>query len=240
MRRLDNTFQEFVDSIQTARDDGEFERTAARSAARLGFRWFAYLRILDGAPKLISSYPKSWTSRYFDLHYERLDPVVQRARLDHDVFGWSGTAAPPGTKDQRRLFEEAASFGIQKGVTIPIRADFGGVAAFTLASDDRSLHPERLIASSKDMLRLVGVYFHVYLAARQLTGQAPAASPLLSQRERQCLAWAARGKTTSDTAVLLGISPRTVAFHLDNTRRKLDATSIAQCVAEAIRRRLLT
>jgi LuxR family transcriptional activator of conjugal transfer of Ti plasmids len=241
MKRLDNALQEFVDSIQTARDDREFERTAACVAARLGFRWFAYLRIVEGAPKLISSYPKSWTSRYFDLCYERLDPVVQRARLDHDLFGWTGgVAVPLGTKDQRRFFEEAASFGIQGGVTMPIRGGFGGIAAFTLASDNRDLRPERLITSSKDVLRLIGLYFHTHLAARQLTGQTSTVNPVLSQRERQCIAWAARGKTISDTAVLLGISPRTVTFHVENARRKLDATSIAQCVAEALRRRLLT
>jgi LuxR family transcriptional activator of conjugal transfer of Ti plasmids len=240
MKRSDDAFQEFVDSIVTARDDQDFERVAARAAARLGFRWFAYLKIVDGAPKLISSYPKSWTSRYFDLHYERLDPVVQRARLDHDLFGWtSGVAVPQGTKEQRRFFEEAASFGIQGGVTIPIRGGFGGIAAFTLASDDRGLRPERLIAHSKDVLHLVGLYFHAHLAARQ-SRQAPLADPVLSPRERQCIAWSARGKTASDTAVLMGISPRTVTFHLENARRKLDAASIAQCVAEALRRRLLT
>jgi LuxR family transcriptional regulator, activator of conjugal transfer of Ti plasmids len=240
MKRSDDAFQELVDSIVTAHDDRDFERIAARAAARLGFRWFAYLKIVDGAPKLISSYPKSWTSRYFDLHYERLDPIVQRARLDHDLFGWtSGMAVPQGTKEQRRFFEEAASFGIQGGVTIPIRGGFGGMAAFTLASDDRGLRPEHLITSSRDVLHLIGLYFHAHLAARQ-SRQTPLADPVLSPRERQCIAWAARGKTASDTAVLMGISPRTVAFHLENARRKLDATSIAQCVAEALRRRLLT
>ncbi|WP_065754440.1 autoinducer binding domain-containing protein [Bradyrhizobium paxllaeri] len=240
MKLSDNAFQEFTDSIVTARDDRDFERIAARVAARLGFRWFAYLKIVDGAPKLISSYPKSWTSRYFDLHYERLDPVIQRARLDHDLFGWtSGTAMPQGTKEQRRFFEEAASFGIRGGVTIPLRGGFGGIAAFTLATDDRGLCPERLITNSNDVLHLIALYFHTHLAVRQ-SRQAPLAAPVLSPRERQCIAWAARGKTASDTAVLMGISPRTVAFHLENARHKLDATSIAQCVAEALRRRLLT
>ena len=240
MKRIENALQEFADAIATARDDRDFERIAARAAARLGFRWFAYLKIVDGAPKLISSYPKSWTSRYFDLHYERLDPVIQRARLDHDLFGWTSSAAmPQGTKEQRRFFEEAASFGIQGGVTIPIHGGFGGIAAFTLATDDRSLCPERLITSSRDVLHLIGLYFHAHLAARQ-SRQTPLADPVLSPRERQCIAWAARGKTASDTAVLMGISPRTVAFHLENARHKLDATSIAQCVAEALRRRLLT
>jgi LuxR family transcriptional activator of conjugal transfer of Ti plasmids len=36
--------------------------------------------------------------------------------------------------------------------------------------------------------------------------------------------------------VLVEIAPRTVAFHLENARHKLSAASIAQCVAEALRR----
>ncbi|PIT00344.1 hypothetical protein TSA1_05905 [Bradyrhizobium nitroreducens] len=241
MKRLDRAFQDFVDSIELAHNDVEFERTAARTTLRLGFRWFAYLRIADGTPRLISSYPRSWSSRYFDLRYQQLDPVIRRARLDHDLFGWTGGAmVRAGTKDQRTFFEEAVSFGIRSGVTIPIRGGFGRMAAFTLASDEDRLHPDRLIATSGHILRLIGLHFHTHLAARQLTADVPPVSPVLGQRERQCLAWAARGKTVSESALLLGISPRTVAFHLENAKRKLDATSIAQCVAEAIRRRLLT
>lgn len=241
MNSIEHSFQEFVDAIQTANDDDSFERVATRVTQRLGFRWFAYLRIVEDAPKLISSYPNSWTSRYFDLHYEQLDPVVRRARLEHDVFSWgSGAPKPAGTREQRKFFEEATSFGIESGITVPIRGGFGRMAAFTLATDDRAMRPEQLIAKSKDVVQLVGLYFHTHLAARLGAGSGqPDADGVLTQRERQCLAWAARGKTVADTAILVGIAPRTVAFHLDNARRKLGATSIAQCVAEALRRRLL-
>jgi LuxR family transcriptional activator of conjugal transfer of Ti plasmids len=114
------------------------------------------------------------------------------------------------------------------------------MAALTLATDDRAMRPERLMANSKDVVQLVGLYFHTHLAARPGTEcDQPDANGVLTQRERQCLAWAARGKTVADTAILVGIAPRTVVFHLENARRKLGATSIAQCVAEALRRRLL-
>ena len=195
MSSVENSFQEFVDAIQTAHDDDEFERVATRLTQRLGFRWFAYLRIVEDAPKLISSYPKSWTNRYFDLRYELLDPVIRRARLEHDLFSWgSGAATPAGTREQRRFFEEATTFGIQSGITVPIRGGFGRMAAFTLATDDRLMQPERLVAKSRDVVQLVGLYFHTHVAAR-LAGESdqPDIDDVLTQRERQCLAWAARG-----------------------------------------------
>ncbi len=241
MNSIEHSFQEFVDAIQTANDDDSFERVATRVTQRLGFRWFAYLRIVEDAPKLISSYPKSWTSRYFHLHYEQLDPVVRRARLERDLFSWGpGASTPAGTRKQRKFFEEATTFGIVSGLTVPIRGGFGRMAAFTLATDDRAMRPERLVANSKDVVQLVGFYFHTHAVARLgAPRDQPDTGDVLTQRERQCLAWAARGKTAADTAVLVGIAPRTVVFHLENARRKLEASSIAQCVAEALRRRLL-
>lgn len=241
MNSIEHSFQEFVDAIQTANDDDSFERVATRVTQRLGFRWFAYLRIVEDAPKLISSYPKSWTSRYFHLHYEQLDPVVRRARLERDLFSWGpGASTPAGTREQRKFFEEATTFGIVSGLTVPIRGGFGRMAAFTLATDDRAMRPERLVANSKDVVQLVGFYFHTHAVARLgAPRDQPDTGDVLTQRERQCLAWAARGKTAADTAVLVGIAPRTVVFHLENARRKLEASSIAQCVAEALRRRLL-
>lgn len=64
-------------------------------------------------------------------------------------------------------------------------------------------------------------------------------TPSLSAREREVLLWAARGKTSWETSVLVGISPKTVEFHLGNCRRKLGAASKTRLVAEAVARGLI-
>ncbi|MCK1479507.1 autoinducer binding domain-containing protein [Bradyrhizobium sp. 197] len=243
MNLVENSFQEFVDAIQTAADANAFERIAARLAQKLGFQRFAYLRLTDEAPMLISSYPKSWTSRYFHLGYQQLDPVVLRARVERDLFSWGGAAcAPAGSRAQRQFFDEATTFGIRSGITVPIRGGFGRMAAFTLATDDRKTDLDRLAGECRDIIHQAGLYFHVHVAARLdaafVTRQLTRSE--LSQRERQCLAWTAQGKTVADIAVLVAIAPRTVVFHLENARRKLGAASIAQCVAIALRRGLLS
>lgn len=242
MNSLENAFQEFIDAINTANNADAFERVATRLTQRLGFQRFAYLRLTGETPMLISSYPKSWTSRYFQLGYQQLDPVVRRARLEHALFSWGGEASPPaGNREQRRFFDEATTFGIRSGITVPIRGGFGRMAAFTLATGDREIHPERLVADWKDVVQLVGLYFHTHVAVRlELPPTAQPVGSDLTQREHQCLAWTAQGKTVADIAVLVEIAPRTVAFHLENARRKLGAASIAQCVAEALRRGLLS
>jgi len=56
---------------------------------------------------------------------------------------------------------------------------------------------------------------------------------LLNDREIEALTWVARGKTSAQIGELLGLSKRTVDFHLDNARIKLDATTRTQAAIKA-------
>lgn len=64
-------------------------------------------------------------------------------------------------------------------------------------------------------------------------------APELSAREREVLLWAAQGKTAWETAAILGISPKTVEFHLGNCGRKLGTATKAQTILAAARKGLL-
>jgi DNA-binding CsgD family transcriptional regulator len=61
----------------------------------------------------------------------------------------------------------------------------------------------------------------------------------LTRRERECLGWCAEGKSYWETAVILGIAERTVSFHMEAMRGKLNAGSNAHAVAIAVRAGLL-
>lgn len=54
----------------------------------------------------------------------------------------------------------------------------------------------------------------------------------LTDREKQALTWAARGKSSADIAVILDISERTVNFHMDNAMRKLDVATRIQAAVK--------
>ncbi len=54
---------------------------------------------------------------------------------------------------------------------------------------------------------------------------------ILSKRERTCLEYAAKGKSAKETARDLGITHRTVHFHLENARKKLEVEKTIQAVA---------
>jgi DNA-binding response OmpR family regulator len=61
----------------------------------------------------------------------------------------------------------------------------------------------------------------------------------LAEREVETLTWAARGKTSAEIALILGLSKRTVDFHLDNARTKLGVATRTQAVMKAATTQLI-
>lgn len=60
------------------------------------------------------------------------------------------------------------------------------------------------------------------------------AGSALSERELECLQWAARGKSSSDIGVILGLSPRTVDSYLERAATKLGVRTRIEAVALAV------
>jgi DNA-binding response OmpR family regulator len=61
----------------------------------------------------------------------------------------------------------------------------------------------------------------------------------LNDREVETLTWAARGKTSAEIAQILGLSKRTVDFHIDNARAKLGAATRVEAAIKAATGRLI-
>ena len=61
----------------------------------------------------------------------------------------------------------------------------------------------------------------------------------LREREVETLTWAARGKTFGEIAEILGLSKRTVEFHLENARRKLGVATRTQALIKAAKGHLI-
>ena len=61
----------------------------------------------------------------------------------------------------------------------------------------------------------------------------------LTEREAETLTWAARGKTSSDIAQILGLTKRTVDFHIDNARIKLCANTRMHAAVKAVAGQLI-
>ncbi|MGY5795455.1 LuxR C-terminal-related transcriptional regulator len=59
--------------------------------------------------------------------------------------------------------------------------------------------------------------------------------PDLSLREKECILWAAKGKSSWDIGMIMRISENTVNFHMKNVLRKLDAANRTVAAIKAVR-----
>jgi len=62
----------------------------------------------------------------------------------------------------------------------------------------------------------------------------PGPAAELTAREREVLRWSATGKTVGEIGAILGISERTVTFHVTSTLVKLDVVNKTQAVSKAL------
>lgn len=241
MRFVEIAYQELVDGLHSSTVEAEFGRVGQRAAESMGFRYFAYLGFGEADPVLISSYPKRWSEHYFTESYQDVDPVVAFAKSQRSTMQWTREAARQfPLRAQKRLFDDADEFGIRHGISVAVAGGFNRFAAFTFAVDEVSSAHGKMVTEASDIVQLIGLTFHAHADAKlKLHSPRYEAAPL-TQRERECLTWASRGKSMEATAMILGITPRAVKFHLDNARASLGAETLPQAVAIALRGRTIT
>lgn len=235
-------FQTFIDRLHQAGDKASLVAAMSGFIRHWGIDKFTYLGFPppgSGEPVWLTTYPLDWARHYEAKSYHLIDPVVRAMHTGVMPFFWNSVS--PGrdlSPAQRRLFIEASDFDINSGFTVPIHDGRGGVAAVSLAS---SQHPRALARAMKEhvgSIHLATLYFHVH-ARQKLEAIIERERPHLSPREISCLQWVALGKTMWEISEILAISRRTVVFHLENARYKLNAVTLPQAVAIALARRLI-
>ena len=111
-----------------------------------------------------------------------------------------------------------------------MRDGVAGGFAFDRSDRDFSERDLRVL----DTLRphLVQLWRNAHLR-RPAAGLFTSAAGHLTPREREILAWVARGKTNREIAAVLYLAPGTVGKHLDNVYAKLGVGSRAGAVGRA-------
>ncbi|PPJ46301.1 transcriptional regulator [Rhizobium sp. KAs_5_22] len=146
-----------------------------------------------------------------------------------------------GTPARDGLDQVAERLGITPcGVAYPLLSREGRQAIFAVHIDAEACDWHRFRRSHDRDLQALAIEFHASLLhGSEPGGGVNEAAPRLTRRERQALYWAAAGKSYWETAVILGITERTVRYFMSNARRKLNVVSNTQAVAEAAWRGLL-
>lgn len=232
--QMRSALTQFVDALAMAFDAVALQDALSMIGAKMELPLFAYFLIgskHQRLPLLISNYALEWTDRYIDREYHNLDPVIARAKAQIDPFSWDSNVDDMlHSPEQREFFEEAKTFGIRRGFTVPLTSSAREFAAVTFASGENDAEARRSIEMHGSALHLIGLLFH-RRAEMLASGNRRIAGVTLTKREIECLSWAMLGKSTWDTAQIIGIRPRTVSYHLSNIRTKLEVKTITQAVA---------
>ncbi|WP_054158691.1 helix-turn-helix transcriptional regulator [Rhizobium sp. AAP43] len=90
------------------------------------------------------------------------------------------------------------------------------------------------MANDRDIASLAAIFHARLTRSVEIHPPKHLTAVRLTRRERETLAWIAGGKSYWETAMILGITERTVRYFMANARRKLDVVNNSQAVAEAV------
>ncbi|POO49799.1 autoinducer-binding transcriptional regulator TraR [Agrobacterium rosae] len=202
-----------------------------------GFTAFAYLHIQHKHSIAVTNYHHEWRSTYFEKNFDRLDPVVKRARSSKQVFTWSGERdRARQSKEERTFYARAADFGIRSGVTVPIKTANGSVSMFTLASE----RPEIDLNREIDAVAAAGAVGQLHARISFLQTTPTVEDPAwLDPKEATYLRWIAVGMTMEEIADVEGIKYNSVRVKLREAMKRFNVRSKAHLTALAIRRKLI-
>lgn len=195
----------------------------ASSTRRLGFDHFA-LTLQTRASKedppevLLHDYPDEWARVYVAFELAGRDPVQRACDKSLTGFEWDRIGnIVPLTRGDRQMLAVGKECGIGDGYTVPrhLPGEARGTCSFVVRPGAVLPRPVLMVAEIVGALALA--------CAHRVTGNAGRpVRAALSDRQRECLLWAARGKTAAETAIILDISVETVIQHLKMARERYD------------------
>jgi DNA-binding CsgD family transcriptional regulator len=226
--------EQIVADFMQVETKSELDTVLSDICTYLGCSYFALTHHVDfmGSPGLglrVHNYPDEW-AHWFDTQRLGLhDPVHRASQRTASGFVWRDmgrlVTLAPGDK---AVLARARRHGIGDGLTVPahVPGDAHGSCSFAWrkgeAPDARALVFAQSIAN------------FAFEAARRLHGPADPPRRRLTDRQRECLLWAARGKTDWEIGRIVGLRHLTVVEHIRNARARYDAATRAMLVVRAL------
>ncbi len=222
---------EYIEIVQSAQSIEELLDSAARFAKLLGFDYCSYVHRphtpFSVNPTIHSNYPESWQAIYKEQGYVYQDPTVQHAIKSTTPLIWT---AQDNFDAVPHFREGMAAFDLKFGWCQSTRST-AGVSMLSMARSGTSMpHCE---INTPSLMWFTQVFNN---ALEKLISTSPLVDNdvHLTSREIDVMRWTADGKTSHEIATILGISERTVNFHLNNVMAKLDAHNRISATVKAI------
>jgi DNA-binding CsgD family transcriptional regulator len=195
---------------------------AQRAYVQLGVAGFMlrYQAVEGGTGVSVGSLPEALLRAFCRQTGDPVDVGLARSPLPQswrsDVLAYSYPHA---------LYGQLGDAGVGFGLSVACRSGAGiSRVDFYRGPDGVSFTG----CAQQGALQLLALHLHEGAAFVQRSASA------LSDREREALAWSARGKSIREASDMMGISQRAVYFHLQNAAAKLQVYSTRHAVSRAI------
>jgi DNA-binding CsgD family transcriptional regulator len=216
----------------------ELHSDATAIARQMGFEHFLYgVQVNTSLTRpyrfILSCYPENWRKHYDEEGYANIDPTVSHCAKTSIPIIWKNEIFK-GRKEAR-VRSEAKDCGLVSGVSFPVHGSRGEAAMLSLSTSRDSREAQDDIAAMMGTAQLLTCYLHEAVQRIVLSkGPIPLKKINLTEREKECLLWAAEGKTGWEIANIIRISERTVTFHLQNAVQKLGVVNRQQAISRAL------
>jgi LuxR family quorum sensing-dependent transcriptional regulator len=245
-------------AIESATTIDQLKTVMQRIAESYGFASFNFIdagRAYSNLPFYFGTTGARWESEYRGNNFIHIDPYIAKARRFNLPFDWESIPFPKAKRGPKsgiaRLMDAASAHGYQEGLVVPHHFcdDIGRVHSTVCVFywQDKPSEFTRFKQVHRHQMHLLVIYFMQrsmeILALEKrgdlaLIGARAAArdsgTMRLTDRERDVLSWAGRGKTTLETATILTLSDLTVETHMRNALAKLGAQNKTHGVAKCI------
>ena len=242
MGKPEMNYQQLID-VGLSDDFVSFERRLVATADALGFSIISGVLmrgLLHDADVQITSLgntPEGYLDVAKDLGEARRDPVMVRLMTQSaPVVYDQQTYAAAGAGE---IWEAQAAYGYKSGIAVKLHLPGGKQFLLGVDRDEALPDPGAQLMQMVAGLQLLAA--HAMTAADRLLGPNIDKNdlPKLTKRELDVLSWTSQGKTAWEVSVILGMSEKTVNFHLGNAMRKLGVTSKHQAVLKCVAAGLL-
>ena len=230
------TAQQFDEAVKAATSLHELDDLLHDITREMGFQHFALSHHVDvpRAPQpalRIHNYPGDWEA-FFDA--ERLgpsDPVHRASHLTDAGFHWSTLPRLIVlTRRDEEILAKSRKAGLTDGFTVPAHIPGESAGSCSFASAQGKM-PRR---EWMPLAQFIGAT--AFEGARRLLGvrRIDQDRPRLSDRQRDCIYWAARGKSDWEISKILGISHDTAIQYMKEARGRYGVGNRTQLAIHAL------
>ncbi len=166
----------------------------------------------------LDGYREDLVDRFVKERLYEEEYIMKHARTNSEPYYWSEVQRDSAPTEREKTFEALlAEAGVEQGLGLPVFGPNGRNGFFAIGFPPGI---ERVEQETVKEFQWICQLAHIRYCTMVMEDLGPC--PELSKREREILAWVARGKSNATIGDILGISSHTVDTHLRRIYLKLD------------------